>query len=185
MSTGSAKPDICFWPHLLENGAKEGALVFHDKGGQVTIEKRTFRHDEPITDFVFSEVFVANRPRTRYQTLEIEIDGEIHSDTWDHRRHFAWWWFGLRPILEVKNTATGETWLFQYQVFKPCDNRWLRLTPMLNADPLLGLRITLHRLKCLVVELFATAIAIGMICGIISALLAFLLSLASKAHWLD
>jgi hypothetical protein len=185
MSTGSTKPDICFWPHLLEEGAKEGELVFHNKEGQVTIKNRTFRHDEPIIDFVFSEVFVANRPCARHQTFEFEIDGEIYSYTWDHRHHFAWWWFGMRPILEVKNTATGECWLFQYQIFKPFDNRWLRLTPMRNADPFLGARQTFRRLKCLTGELFATAIAVGMLCGIIAALLLFILSLTPFLHWLD
>ena len=185
MSTGSTKPDICFWPHLLEEGAKEGELVFNNREGQVTIGNRTFRHDESITDFVFSEVFVANRPRARHQTFEIDIDGELHSYTWDHRRHFAWWWFGIRPILEVTNTVTGERWLFQYQIFAPCDNRWLRLTPMRNADSFLGVRIALCRLKCLVGEVYATGMAALMLCGVVSLLVMFLLSLASKFHWLD
>jgi hypothetical protein len=185
MSTGSSKPDICFWPHLLENDAKEGGLVFHNNEGHVTIDKRTFPHDEEITDFVFSEVFVANRPRTPLQTLDIEIDGATYSYTWNHSGHLAWWWFGVRPILEVKNTATGETWLFQYQVFAPFDNRWLRLTPMRNAEAHLGMRRTMHRLRCLGVELVVTGIALGMYYGLILMLLLFLLSFASQFLWLD
>jgi hypothetical protein len=80
----------------------------------------------------------------------------------------------MRPILEIKNYETGEQWLFQYQVIRPFENAWVRLTPMRDYGWFFGIRSKWFRLKVLVMEMFATGLAIVLL-GYAAVIIALLL----------
>jgi hypothetical protein len=94
----------------------------------------------------------------------------------------------MRPILEIRNAETGEQWLFQYQVIRPFENSWLRLTPVCGNDWFFGLRSRWHRLKVLVFELLATGVVLAMLGYVAVIVVLVLWSMISDSKvmsWLD
>ena len=101
--------------------------------GDVMLQSRAFGPEEEINGFEFGPGLIAWRPVGLTQDISHEFDGRRYISHFDHRALCGWRCFGFEPILVVKNTATGDSWLF---VYRKEFERWCRMVPIFGECPL-------------------------------------------------
>lgn len=120
----------------IKEGEQVGGILFSNQKGAVTLGNRTFLYDQRISDHHFGGgLSVANQTCAKKQTLTIPVDGVPQTCVWDHTAEIGWWWYRIRPILEIHDTGSDERYWFQYRPTQAEVGVWCRLTPLFDPPP--------------------------------------------------